>query len=81
VDYQQGFGWYAQRSAAAAFARAVREIGEDPIRFPACDEPGFRYASLERYPFSVIFRVGESAVHVIAVAHAKRKPGYWTSRT
>ena len=86
VDYQQELDWYAERSATAAdgfeaaFARTVREIGEDPNRFPACDEPGFRYVSLDRYPFSVIFRVTESAVQVIAVAHAKRKSGYWISR-
>ncbi len=86
VDYQQGLVWYAERSATAAdgfeaaFARTVREIGENPNGFPACDEPDFRYASLGRYPFSVIFRVTGSAVQVIAVAHAKRTPGYWVSR-
>ena len=45
VDYRQGLGWYAERSATAAdgfeaaFARTVREIGEDPNRFPATSRP------------------------------------------
>ena len=54
VDYQQGLGWYAERSATAADgleAAFGRLIGEAPDRFPECDESGFRYATLERYPF------------------------------
>jgi hypothetical protein len=35
---------------------------------------------LERFPFSVVYRVGEHGALVVAVAHARRRPGYWRTR-
>jgi hypothetical protein len=35
---------------------------------------------LHRYPFSVVYRNLPSEVQIIAVAHAKRRPGYWRVR-
>ncbi len=33
-----------------------------------------------RFPYSIIFRVDSDRIYVIAVAHAKRRPGYWKDR-
>ncbi len=47
---------------------------------------GCRYVLLERYPFSVIYCLlpgensNEVTIYVVAIAHAKRHPGYWKSR-
>jgi plasmid stabilization system protein ParE len=42
---------------------------------------GARRYVLRRFPFSIIYRmVGEDDLEVIAVAHQKRRPGYWTRR-
>ncbi len=35
---------------------------------------------LDRYPFSIAFRERLHDIQIIAVAHAKRRPGYWTKR-
>ena len=35
---------------------------------------------LKRFPYSIIFRVEEQEIVVIAVAHAKRRPRYWRKR-
>jgi plasmid stabilization system protein ParE len=35
---------------------------------------------LSRYPYSVVFRERLHGIQIIAVAHAKRRPGYWTKR-
>ena len=43
-------------------------------------EEDVRNISLEGFPFSVVYRELEDAVYVIAVAHDKRRPGYWRSR-
>ena len=32
------------------------------------------------YPFSLVYSLAVHEVTVVAVAHAKRKPGYWLSR-
>ncbi|PIX25714.1 MAG: type II toxin-antitoxin system RelE/ParE family toxin, partial [Deltaproteobacteria bacterium CG_4_8_14_3_um_filter_43_13] len=32
---------------------------------------------IPRFPYSIIFSIEPQFILVIAVAHAKRKPGYW----
>ena len=42
---------------------------------------GARKYLLERFPYVVIYRpVGDDEVEVVAVAHHKRRPRYWTER-
>ena len=76
--------WYADRSpdAAAKFfgelERALDRIAEAPKRWPA--KSGVRKYVMRRFPFLVLFRVLDAKVEVIAVAHARRRPGYWADR-
>jgi len=41
---------------------------------------GTRRVLLDRYPYFVVFRELDDAIQIIAVAHAKRRPGYWKKR-
>ena len=41
---------------------------------------GTRRVVLNRYPFSVVFRERLHDIQIIAIAHAKRRPGYWAKR-
>jgi plasmid stabilization system protein ParE len=41
---------------------------------------GTRRVIIKRFPFSVVFRQRLHDIQVIAVAHAKRRPGYWAKR-
>jgi hypothetical protein len=43
------------------------------------DRP-YRRRLLTRFPYVVFYEVVDDAVEVIAVAHAKRRPGYWLHR-
>lgn len=40
----------------------------------------FRRLVLRRFPLSFIYTVEPERVFVVAVAHQRRKPGYWHSR-
>jgi hypothetical protein len=87
AEYTEALVWYAARSARAAdgleaaFAKSVRDVGEAPDNFPQCDEdPAFRYTMLSGYPFSLIYRVVGDNVHAIALAHHRKRPGYWVGR-
>lgn len=40
----------------------------------------YRRAVLNRFPFSILYRLKESTVRVMAVAHQRRMPGYWKGR-
>jgi plasmid stabilization system protein ParE len=58
---------------------AVGEIGERPKASPAV-LGSVRRRLLLQFPYAVFFREDEEAVVVVAVAHTKRCPGYWTPR-
>ena len=70
-------------NAAAAFAReidvAIALITENPERGLLYLE-GTRRILLKRFPFQVVFRVQGKRIQVVAVAHGRRRPGYWSGR-
>jgi hypothetical protein len=46
-------------------------------------KPGIRRAVLDRFPFVIAFVVGPAnaeAPLIVAIAHGKRRPGYWVAR-
>lgn len=58
---------------------AMGRIARSPRQWPVyVDE--YRHVLLDRFPYIVVYRVDETEVQVMAVAHAKRRPGYWLSR-
>ncbi|MBI5166220.1 MAG: type II toxin-antitoxin system RelE/ParE family toxin [candidate division NC10 bacterium] len=77
--------WYRERSEEAARAlvaeldRAVAMIAEAPERW-ARYVKGTRRFLLRRFPFAVVYRQRQDVVEVVAVAHARRRPGYWRQR-
>ena len=77
--------WYSTRSRLAAVALvleldvALAAIAEAPERWPTVGGGCRRYV-LHRFPFLVIYREHGAAIEVVAVAHARRRPGYWTGR-
>jgi len=40
-------------------------------------DAGLRAVVLERFPFKVLYRVSSNVIVVVAVAHDRRRPGYW----
>jgi toxin ParE1/3/4 len=40
----------------------------------------FRRIVFRRFPFSLIYSIEERKIWVIAVAHQRRRPGYWRTR-
>ena len=77
--------WYAERSvtAAAAFGSEIDAAESAIVRLPEAWPPfdhGTRRYLLQRFPFSVVYRVEARRVLIVAVAHARRRPGYWKSR-
>jgi toxin ParE1/3/4 len=79
------FDWYSERNELAAvefwkqLRVAVESISIAPERWPA-DERGIRKVILQRFPFVVFYREISEHVEVVAVTHARRRPGYWRDR-
>jgi plasmid stabilization system protein ParE len=78
-------GWYRERSqsAAAGFVAEIEDaielIAERPMRWSS-GKSGTRRFILRRFPFVVIYRVEGVRVQVVAIAHGRRRPGYWRDR-
>lgn len=86
AELEQSADWYAERSidAVRAFVTAVdaalQKIEKQPERFPHLDEQ-HRCCNLIRFPFQIVYRLEKNRIVVIAIAHAKRRPGYWRDRS
>ena len=39
-----------------------------------------RRVLIRRFPFTVIYAVGPEQIVVVAIAHQRRRPGYWKGR-
>jgi plasmid stabilization system protein ParE len=84
-EVENAQAWYEERSllAASAFLRelaiAVQRIRETPDRYPAA-QGGTRRILLDRFPFTIYYRVHPDTLNIVAVAHQKRRPGYWSVR-
>lgn len=59
--------------------RAFKLIVETPVTWPTYNENLHRFI-LKRFPFSIIYRILEDKVQVIAFMHQHRKPLYWKKR-
>jgi toxin ParE1/3/4 len=85
LEFEAAFEWYFERSERAAFLfareveRAIAMIAEAPQRFPHGVSDTRRFL-LQRFPFAVVYRELTSVIQVLAVAHGRRRPGYWKIR-
>lgn len=62
-----------------AVGAAARRVRLNPAIYAVVDGE-FRQCRVERFPFALVFREVEDAIHVVAVAHARRRPRYWAER-
>jgi plasmid stabilization system protein ParE len=78
--------WYQSRSADAAKAFLVElDLGVESIRTAPELYPTYVYGTrcymLRRFPYLIVYRVTSENVHIYAVAHSRRRPGYWKGRS
>jgi plasmid stabilization system protein ParE len=85
IDLLEGLGFYLARSEVAAerFADDVESalslIREAPERWPLY-RAGSRRFVMSAFPYSIVYRATDTEIQVFAVAHAKRRPFYWSGR-
>ena len=85
-ELTQAIAFYAER-ASKAVAVAFLAAFERPARLVAVN-PGIgtptlgrrRLFPLHRFPYSLVYRIDEAEVRISAVAHQRRRPGYWRGR-
>jgi plasmid stabilization system protein ParE len=85
IEAKAAARWYRERSDTASdaflaeIARAVDSISLAPRRWPL-HAGGTRRFLLRRFPFVVVYREDATGIEVVAVAHGRRRPNYWTGR-
>ena len=87
AELAEAAAWYEERRAGlgvqlvADIDRAFEAILESPLVYPPWNAgPAHRRYVVRRFPYLVFYEVVDEGVIVRAVAHAKRRPGYWTDR-
>jgi plasmid stabilization system protein ParE len=85
AELQDAAAWYDERSPGLGlrFVHAVRkkadEIVEAPERWAAAR--GSRRTLMGRFPYALVYRlISDDEIEIVAVAHLKRRSGYWTRR-
>jgi plasmid stabilization system protein ParE len=58
---------------------AVRDIGEDPERWPVL-RLQIRRRLIHRFPYGLLYRVDPDEIIILAIMHLHRHPDYWIGR-
>ena len=86
LDLKEGKAFYRHRSplAAIAFAQeidtALSQIAEAPMRYPAGEHGTREYVLPWRFPYTIVYRIREDLIVIVAAAHQSREPGFWHHR-
>ncbi|HTJ43209.1 MAG TPA: type II toxin-antitoxin system RelE/ParE family toxin [Kofleriaceae bacterium] len=83
-EVQDARAWYAARSddIALRFHAQLRQLFGRIRSFPRAYQLRRRHhhAPMSDFPFTVVYRVIDDEVIVIALAHQSRRPWYWRGR-
>ena len=60
--------------------RGTALLKEYPLLGPEI-ENGIRLLVLRRFPYSLIYSLPGETLYILAVAHHRKKPGYWRIRS
>jgi plasmid stabilization system protein ParE len=90
AEYRAAARWYEERRAGlgAEFLGAVGTTLVQIVRLPRAGAPvpgvpadlPVRRAPVHRFPYHVIYLEAKATIRVLAVAHDRRRPGYWKKR-
>lgn len=84
-EVQEAFEWYEERDEGlgAEFLRAAEAclsaIRRNPFAYPAAYEKT-RRALLRRFPYALLYVIGEDSIAILACFHVKRDPIDWIRR-
>ena len=85
-DLREARHFYRHRSpiAAVAFAKevdaAISRIKEAPFRFVEIEHGTRSFTFPWRFPYTIVYKVLDARIVIVAVAHHSKEPGYWRAR-
>lgn len=63
----------------SAVEEEIQNVRANPEAFQLLTQE-IRHKLLNRFPYSLLYVIEPNVIRVIAVAHHKRRPGYWSHR-
>ena len=85
VELREAVAYYEEKSRGlgldleAEIERSIRTIRDFPERWPLREDGSRRYLT-HRFPYLVVYAYMKDRIWIIAIAHCKRRPGYWKDR-
>lgn len=79
-ERREGLGLELVAEVDAVLAAIARSPGRFALYPRVASELGVRRAAARRFPYSVAFIELPTVVRVLAIAHERRRPGYWVVR-
>lgn len=62
------------------FEAALERVRHNPYLYAAEDDSGARLCPLRRFPYHLVYLDLDDRIWIAALAHQRRRPGYWTRR-
>ena len=78
--------WYERQrlglgdDLVAEVRRAVERIVKSPHAFSPYGRLGMRMHFVRRFPYTIYYLELDDCIWIAAVAHQRRRPGYWKKR-
>ena len=89
AELTEAVRWYEMHRAGlgadflAAVDEAMARIEENTrtgARVPGVEDQAIRRVFVRRFPYNVVYMELAGRLHVLAVAHDRRRPAYWVGR-
>jgi toxin ParE1/3/4 len=86
AELDEAAAYYEQQETALGkelreeVEQTVERIQQTPGIGPSYMATRFRSRLVQRFPYAVIYLEKDDAIWIAAVAHERRKPGYWSRR-
>jgi toxin ParE1/3/4 len=87
TEFSEAVRWYESRRSGLGgeffddVVATLSLIRDNPEIGTAISSDGrTRRALIPRFPYQVIYRLRPDAIVIVAVAHLRRRPGYWENR-
>jgi toxin ParE2 len=85
AELDEAFSWYEEQAVGLGYEfldeldQTLRLIATFPEFHPLVDKK-LRRCLVNRFPYSVLYGFTDNTITVVAIAHLRRKPSYWTDR-
>ncbi|RLA06733.1 MAG: type II toxin-antitoxin system RelE/ParE family toxin [Gammaproteobacteria bacterium] len=84
-DIKKSYLWYKKQSSHLGddflneLEQSYKLIKEQPNMWLNIRD-GYKKFNLNKFPFSIIYKIDNSIIYVVAIMHQKRQPDYWINR-